>query len=268
MDKRDDQHKRRLSAREWVVTILAACSAAVGGLVGAVSLTRIASDYLGFPTHVLVGGSVWDLAWTLTGAVDVGATAGAVLWVTSLFGSRNRARGRWLNICCSTVSALGVGLDHATNASPVAGLTWPVIAFGIGAFLPALSTWLIHVLAHLVTEQAEQAPTVRTAVVVEGGVPRPIADPSDLDEALDDGDVPSVLAAEASLVTEELGQLRVLPRPYVPAQETTDELALEAIRLGVPLDDPTPDETDSDRRRREERNRKRVRRAQARAAGA
>jgi len=120
-----------------VVGVLAALSAAVAAIISAVSLTRIAGGLIGFPEY---------LEWTFTGAVDIGAAAGAVLWVTST--GDNRHRGQWLNIACSTVSAVGVGLDHASHAE--AG--WEPVAFAIGAFLPALSTWLIHVLAHLVTE--------------------------------------------------------------------------------------------------------------------
>jgi len=120
-----------------VVGVLATLSAVVAAIISAVSLTRIAGGLIGFPEY---------LEWTFTGAVDIGAAAGAVLWVTST--GDNRHRGQWLNIACSTVSAVGVGLDHASHAE--AG--WEPVAFAIGAFLPALSTWLIHVLAHLVTE--------------------------------------------------------------------------------------------------------------------
>jgi hypothetical protein len=128
-----------------VVVVLAVASAAVAATISAVSLTRIAGDSLGFPDF---------LEWTLTGAVDIGAATGAVLWVTAR--DRDRLRGKWLNIACSSVSALGVGLDHASNAAP--GWAWAWVAFGMGAFLPALSTWLIHVLAHLVTDTAAPVP--------------------------------------------------------------------------------------------------------------
>jgi hypothetical protein len=137
-------------------------SAAVAAVISAVSLTRIAGDSLGFPDY---------LEWTLTGAVDIGAATGAVLWVTAR--DRDRLRGKWLNIACSSVSAIGVGLDHASNAAP--GWAWAWVAFGMGAFLPALSTWLIHVLAHLVTD------TPAPVVSVSPGewTPQLDADPQD-----------------------------------------------------------------------------------------
>jgi len=139
----------RRPRRVVVVVVLAVASAAVAATISAVSLTRIAGDSLGFPDF---------LEWTLTGAVDIGAATGAVLWVTAR--DRDRLRGRWLNISCSSVAAIGVGLDHASNAAP--GWAWAWVAFAMGAFLPALSTCLIHVLAHLVTDNAAPAVDVTT----------------------------------------------------------------------------------------------------------
>jgi hypothetical protein len=127
----------RITAR-MVVGALSGLGGAAAASVGAVSLTRIAGDYLGFPAH---------LEWTLTAAVDIGAAAGAVMWSTSPHRSPNRATGVRLNIACSVISAVGVGLDHATHAEPIRG--WQIAAFLIGAFLPLLSTWLVHALARL-----------------------------------------------------------------------------------------------------------------------
>lgn len=134
------------------VAFISGLSAAAAGLVAAVSLTRIAGDKLGFPDH---------LEWTLTAAVDIGAIGGAILWSISPVKSPNRRTGMWLNIACSTMSATGVGLDHAANAHPDA--PWGTVAFIVGAFLPLLSTWLIHGLAKLADGQRPVAPPVPQA---------------------------------------------------------------------------------------------------------
>lgn len=160
--KRDLPH---LTTRGWIVSVLVAASAVVSFIVSAVSLTRIAEEMLGFPE---------GLPWSLTGAVDIGAAAGAVLWVTSPARHPNRARGMWINVCCSSVSGIGVGLDHLGHASPTLG--YQIAGFIVGAFLPALSTWLVHILAHLVTEAAESVKAAPAAT--ENAPPRLAAVPT------------------------------------------------------------------------------------------
>jgi hypothetical protein len=134
------------------VAFISGLSAAAAGLVAAVSLTRIAGEKLGFPD---------GLHWTLTAAVDIGAIGGAILWSISAVGSPNRRTGRWLNIACSAVSAAGVGMDHYANAAPEP--PWGTVAFAIGAFLPLLSTWLVHGLAKLADGVRPIAPAVPAA---------------------------------------------------------------------------------------------------------
>lgn len=130
--------------RRVSVGTLAAGSAAIAGLVGAVSLTRVAGTHLGFPP---------GLEWTLTGAVDVAGVAGGVMWTA--FKGRVRRIGQPMNIVCTAVSGLGVGLDHAANARPTG--PWPWIAFAVGLFIPLLFTWITHALAVI----GDQAPAAR-----------------------------------------------------------------------------------------------------------
>lgn len=143
-----------MNGRRIVVTVLGAVSALIAGLVGAVSLTRIAGDYLGFPS---------DLEWTLTGAVDVAAVAGGIMWTG--FRGRVRRVGIPMNVVCTLVSGIGVGLDHATNAGRIladgrsGNVTvdvgwWPVAAFLVGMFVPLLFTWLVHALAIIGDQEA------------------------------------------------------------------------------------------------------------------
>lgn len=142
-----------------IIAILSALSGIAAGLVGMVSLTRIAGDLLGFPSEPFV------LAWTLTAAVDIGAIAGAVMWSVSEPGTRIRRTGVQVNLACSSISAIGVGLDHSVHASQT-NVVWPYIAFGIGAFMPLLSTWLVHGLAKMVHPATEEAAGVATEAVV------------------------------------------------------------------------------------------------------
>lgn len=124
---------RRLS-RRVVVGSLGGLAATLAATVGAVSLTRIAGGYLGFPP---------GLEWTLTGAVDIAGIAGGIMWTA--FDGRVRNIGRPMNIVCTLVSGLGVGLDHATHAR--GGEVWQWVAFGAGLFIPALAAWILHSLA-------------------------------------------------------------------------------------------------------------------------
>lgn len=161
------------------VGILSGLAGTAAAAVGAVSLTRIAGQYLGFP-H--------GLEWTLTAATDIGAIAGAVLWSTAAPDSSFRRTGVRMNVACSSVSAIAVGLDHAANADGEMG--WRIAAFLIGAFLPLLSTWLVHGLARLThgetkgrtrTDRPVKAtakPVVATKVVAPPPVPAPSVPPA------------------------------------------------------------------------------------------
>lgn len=119
---------------------LGGVAATFAGLVGAVSLTRIAGDYLGFPP---------GLEWTFTGAVDVASIAGGIMWTA--FDGPVRRIGRPMNIVCTVVSGVGVGLDHATHSGralhDAVEDPWPWIAFAAGLFVPALATWILHALS-------------------------------------------------------------------------------------------------------------------------
>lgn len=139
-------------------------SIGAAAIVSAVSLTRIAGDHLGFPD---------GLEWTFTAAADIGSIAGAIGWVRSEAGSRARHSSVTTNIACSAVSALFVGLDHAANASP----GWTVVAFIVGAFLPLLSTGLVHDLVQNTASPAKP-PARRPAA------PRPAAKPKTVAQAI------------------------------------------------------------------------------------
>jgi hypothetical protein len=124
-------------------------------LVGAISLTRIAGDYLGFPP---------GFEWTFTGAVDVAGIAGGIMWTA--FSGPVRNIGRPMNIVCTAVSGVFVGLDHATHAgralrenngnAALAGTdaAWPFVAFTAGLFVPALATWILHALSTIADSAA------------------------------------------------------------------------------------------------------------------
>ncbi len=247
-----------VKGRDWtliLVSVLAGGAALVSGALGALSLTRIAGSNLGFPP---------GFAWSLTGSVDIGAAAGAILWVAS--SGVNRSRGRALNIACSTISAIGVGLDHATNA-----LGWWVVPAGlVGAFLPALSTWLVHVLAHLVTEQpgaSSAAPDpfdLRTIIDVGRNAVVTLEDlgMSSMQE-YDAYEARRVPVSEERLAEHapNLTKVSLLRERSTTLHAVPTSEADEAAALGVKLDAPVEGETEDDRRRREERNRKRLARA-------
>lgn len=171
--------------RRGLVGVLGGVSAGIAGLVGAVSLTRIAGDFLGFPP---------GLEWTLTGAVDVAGIAGGIMWTA--FRGRVRSIGIPMSIVCTTVSGIGVGLDHATHAARVVRDTGPAlpgaspfavwwwVAFAAGLFIPALFAWLLHALA-VIGDQTSG--TLRVAGLVasrDGWVPPP-------------GDLPAPLPVDA-----------------------------------------------------------------------
>jgi hypothetical protein len=145
------------------VGVLGGGAAALAGLVGAISLTRIAGDYLGFPP---------GFEWTFTGAVDVAGIAGGIMWTA--FTGAVRKIGRPMNIVCTIVSGIGVGLDHATHAGkalrevsgnpalPGSVEVWPWIAFGAGLFVPLLVTWILHALSIIADAADHQAGSTTT----------------------------------------------------------------------------------------------------------
>jgi hypothetical protein len=193
-----------------IIAILSALSGIAAGLVGMVSLTRIAGDLLGFPNEPLV------LAWTLTAAVDIGAIAGAVMWSTSEAGTRIRRTGVQVNLACSSISAIGVGLDHSVHAS-TSSVVWPYIAFVIGAFMPLLSTWLVHGLAKMVPPAVEEPAAATEEVVVP-----------EMQRAVPDEPTGGVRPAPASL--QKQGSLREA------ARQEYMRLGRDLLAAGKPLD--------------------------------
>jgi hypothetical protein len=137
-----------VSLSRGVVGTMGGLAALVAFSVGAVSLTRIAGGFLGFPP---------GLEWTLTGAVDVAGIAGGVMW-TAFTGSV-RTNGRLMNISCSVVSGIGVGLDHATHSAP----GWEIPAGIIGFLFPLLFSWILHAFSMMLDERphAGEVTTVR-----------------------------------------------------------------------------------------------------------
>jgi hypothetical protein len=194
-----------MKARRAVVA-LSVASAAVAETVGAVSLTRIAGDHLGFPA---------GLAWTFTASVAVGAVAGAIMWSVGAAKSGVRSTGVQLNVACSVLCAAGVGLDHAVNAT--SHRAWQVAAFLVGAFLPLLSTWLVHALAKI-------------------GVPetQPLVKPDEKAE--------SVVVDEPEFVEPAPITPRVVQRSLdtVPEVDAETVAEIDEIEAGIREDSPTP----------------------------
>ncbi len=170
-----------------VVGTLGGVAALLAFLVGAVSLTRIAGDYLGFPV---------GLEWTLTGAVDVAGVAGGVMWTG--FTGAVRKIGRPMSIVCTAVSGVGVGLDHSTHAGralrepgadlallPGGDVSWPWVAFAAGVFLPALVTWILHALAVIADSAAHWTDSDRQATHVAVGPTAPDRQPTHVVMAVD-----------------------------------------------------------------------------------
>lgn len=124
----------------WAIAILTALAALFAALNEVASLDRIASSHLNFPV---------GLAWTLPGSVTIATLAGALMW-TLLHDVPLRAAGRRLNITCALISAAAVGLDHTAGADG----WWAVPAGLVGALVPALATWLTHLLARMTADPA------------------------------------------------------------------------------------------------------------------
>jgi hypothetical protein len=199
--------------RRTAITVLLVLSAVPAEWLGAISLTRIANDHLGFPDY---------LEWTFPVAVSVGAIAGAIMWTTSRDDPDLRNTGVRLNLTCSLLLAVGVGLDHGVNATE--DVLLEAVAFLVGAFFPLLSTWLVHLLANV---PAKPRPVTQD----ETGAPKETTGSLAGDTA-----VPSRLGTEP--VTRPV--TRPVPRPEpepvplrsVPArpEPTAVELALDYIR--------------------------------------
>ena len=122
----------------WAIAVLTAAAAMVAALNEVASLARFAAEKLHFPD---------GLAWTLPGMVTIATLAGALMW-TVLHDVALRDAGRRLNIVCAVISALAVGLDHASGAEG----WWVVPAGLVGALVPALATWLTHLLARMTAD--------------------------------------------------------------------------------------------------------------------
>lgn len=131
----------------WLIAALTALAGLTAALNEVASLDRFAADRLNFPPA---------LPWTLPGMVTVGTVAGALMW-TCLRQTTLRRAGRRLNITCAAVSALAVGLDHASGAVG----WWAIPAGLIGGMVPALATWMTHLLARVTGEH--QARPLRPA---------------------------------------------------------------------------------------------------------
>lgn len=131
----------------WAIAVLTAAAAMVAALNEVASLARFAAEKLHFPD---------GLAWTLPGMVTIATLAGALMW-TVLRDTALRGAGRRLNIVCAAISATAVGLDHASGAAG----WWMVPAGLVGALVPALATWLTHLLARMTADTAavEEPPT-------------------------------------------------------------------------------------------------------------
>lgn len=127
-----------------LVAFLSALSGIAAALVSMWSLTDLAQTKLGFPP---------GLYWALTASADVGAAAGAVMWTVSPPRTPARRTGVALNVCCLTVSALGVAADHSFHAYEQAGpggwQGWVILAFAVGMFLPMLASWQVHGVAKM-----------------------------------------------------------------------------------------------------------------------
>lgn len=138
----------------WAIAVLTAAAAMVAALNEVASLARFASERLHFPA---------GLGWTLPGMITIATLAGALMW-TVLRDTALRGAGRRLNIACAAISATAVGLDHASGAAG----WWIVPAGLVGALVPALATWLTHLLARMtaVPVPVEDAPNEKAPVTV------------------------------------------------------------------------------------------------------
>jgi hypothetical protein len=224
--------------REWrrgrvVVGVLGGIAATFAMLVGAVSLTRIAGDYLGFPP---------GLEWTFTGAVDVAGIAGGIMWTA--FAGPVRKIGRPMNIVCTIVSGVGVGLDHATHsgralrdpsgnvALPGTADSWPWIAFATGLFVPALATWILHALS-IIADTSASAGDADASARASGLAP---ADASECQPTLvklgtSDDTSPRQAVIAAPVPARQTPAAR--PQPAAPPVARTTVAALKARPAGV-----------------------------------
>lgn len=137
----------------WAIAVLTAAAAMVAALNEVASLARFASERLHFPA---------GLGWTLPGMVTIATLAGALMW-TVLHDVALRNAGRRLNIVCAAISATAVGLDHASGADG----WWIVPAGLVGALVPALATWLTHLLARMTAEPVRDSANVQESLTEE-----------------------------------------------------------------------------------------------------
>ncbi len=154
----------------WAIAVLTAAAAMVAALNEVASLARFAAEKLHFPD---------GLAWTLPGMVTIATLAGALMW-TVLRDTALRGAGRRLNIVCAAISATAVGLDHASGAAG----WWMVPAGLVGALVPALATWLTHLLARMTADPVgdsagtnpQRQDDTAASVGVSAAVPAAVAD--------------------------------------------------------------------------------------------
>lgn len=154
--------QRRKITRRGIVIVLAIASGLAGEVLAAVSMTRIAGPAaeiggkLGFPAGGAdvtgdIGGL--DLRWTLFAVVSVAGWAGAVLWTSARAGERRM--GAPINVIAAALAGTAVGLDHAVHAadSLPGEPSWKLIAFCIGLAIPLFSSWMVHVIAHMASDE-------------------------------------------------------------------------------------------------------------------
>jgi hypothetical protein len=139
----------------WIIAALTAAAALVAAFNEVASLDRFASEKLHFPE---------GLSWSLPGMVTIATLAGALMW-TVLREPALRSAGKRLNLACACISAAAVGLDHASGAKD----WWIVPAGMVGALVPALATWLTHLLARM-TEIASDTSTMQLHIETPVGV--------------------------------------------------------------------------------------------------
>ena len=146
----------------WIIAILTAAAALVAALNEVASLDRFAAEKLHFPAN---------LSWSLPGMVTIATLAGALMW-TLLQQVPLRQAGKRLNLACAGISALAVGLDHASGAEG----WWIVPAGLVGALVPALATWLTHLLARMTADQPKPPVEVLDPSLTSTGTTQPTPD--------------------------------------------------------------------------------------------
>lgn len=179
----------------WIIAILTAAAALVAAFNEVASLDRFAAEKLHFPA---------GLSWSLPGMVTIATLAGALMW-TLLRQAPLRRAGKRLNLACACISAAAVGLDHASGADG-----WWILAAGmVGALVPALATWLTHLLARMTADQPATAGEL---------VACPPADPP-CQPAPASPPPPGDVVADASVAIPR--HLALAPQPHATGGETS-----------------------------------------------